>query len=144
MAITIHPKIGQLLLCDFSQGFKEPEMVKSKRPVIIVSGELKGRAKLVTVVPLSTVRPEPIQPYHYLLPKSSMPMLSHFQQHESWLKGDMLYTVSFNRLDLIRLGTRNHQGKREYYQRRLGREQMRKIYECILNGLNLSNLAQHL
>jgi mRNA interferase MazF len=144
MAITIHPKIGQILLCDFSQGFKAPEMVKSKRPVIIVSGALKERAQLVTVVPLSTVKPNPVQPYHYLLPQKSMPMLSHFQQHESWVKGDMLYTVAFHRLDLIKLGTRNLQGKREYYLRRLGREQMRKIYECILNGLSLSRITQHL
>lgn len=140
MPITIHPKIGQILLCDFS-GFKEPEMVKSKRPVIIVSGEMKGRFGLVTIVPLSTVKPDPILPYHYMLPRQSMPMLSYFQESDSWVKGDMLYTVGFHRLDLIRLGTRNTAGKREYFQNRLGREQMKEIYKCILHGLNLANLT---
>ena len=68
MAITIHPKIGQILFCDFSIGFKEPEMVKSKRPVVVVSAQLKSRQGLVSIVPLSTVKPKTIEPYHYLLP----------------------------------------------------------------------------
>ena len=144
VAITIHPKIGQILLCDFSQGFKEPEMIKPSRPVLILSSELKGRSKLVTVVALSTTKPNPIQPYHYLLPKNSMPMLQRFQDKETWVKGDMIYTVAFHRLDLIKLGTRNHLGKREYYQRRLGREQMKKVYSCVLNGLNLAHLSNYL
>ena len=144
MPITIHPRIGQILLCDFSEGFKEPEMVKSKRPVIIISSELKGRNKLVTIVPLSTKRPDPIQPYHYLLPRSSLPMLGDFQENESWVKGDMLYTVAFHRLELIRLGTRNAQGKRTYYSNKLGREQMKEIYTCVLHGINLSRLVDHL
>lgn len=143
MSISIHPKIGQILLCDFS-GFKEPEMVKSKRPVIVVSSEIKGRSRLVTIAPLSTVKPEPVQLYHYMLPKKSMPMLSNFQGAESWVKGDMLYTVAFHRLDLIRLGTKNAAGKRDYFQNRLGREQMQEIYKCILHGLNLSKLTSHL
>ena len=55
MAITIHPRPGQILLCDFSQGFREPEMVKSKRPVIVLTPAFKNRPELVTIVPLSTV-----------------------------------------------------------------------------------------
>ncbi|ANH13925.1 TPA: type II toxin-antitoxin system PemK/MazF family toxin [Legionella pneumophila] len=144
MPITIHPKVGQILLCNFSEGFKEPEMVKDKRPVIVISSALQGRNKLVTVVPISSVKPDPIMPYHYVLPTASLPMLGNFQEAESWVKGDMLYTVAFHRLDLIRLGTRNSQGKRNYYQNRLGREQMKLIYSCVLHGLNIGNLAQHL
>ncbi|EHN5985923.1 type II toxin-antitoxin system PemK/MazF family toxin, partial [Salmonella enterica] len=49
MPITHHPKPGQILLCDFSQGFKEPEMIKPSRPVIVLSGSMPGRANLVTV-----------------------------------------------------------------------------------------------
>ena len=63
MPITFHPKIGQMLYCDFTQGFKEPEMVKAKRPVIVISGDMKGRAGLVTVVALSTKVPDPIRGY---------------------------------------------------------------------------------
>ena len=144
MAITFHPNPGQILLCDFSQGFKEPEMVKNKRPVIILTGAMNGRAKLVTVVPLSTVEPLPVKPYHYKIPRNSMPMLKNFQENESWVKGDMIYTVGFHRLELIQLGKRNSAGKREYFKNKLSREQMRLIYQCVLYGLNLGHLSKHL
>ncbi len=144
MPITIHPKSGQILFCDFSAGFKEPEMVKCKRPVIILTDLIKGRNNLVTIVPLSTVEPTTVQPYHYKIPKQSMPMIGMFQNHDSWLKGDMIYTVGFHRLDLVLLGRRNLRGKREYFKNRLGREQMKKIYECVLHGLNLGKLGVHL
>src|SRR5262249_52141645 len=128
----------------FSRGFKEPEMIKNKRPVIVLTGSIQGRANLVTVVPLSTVVPEPVQPYHYRIPQSSMPMLGRFQICDSWVKGDMLYTIGFHRLDLIRLGKPNSYGKRMYFTQRLGIEQMKHIYTCVLNGLNLSHLGKHL
>ncbi|HAT3884548.1 TPA: type II toxin-antitoxin system PemK/MazF family toxin [Legionella pneumophila] len=143
MAIVFHPNPGQILLCDFSD-FKEPEMVKKNRPVIVLSSALKGRDKLLTIVPLSTVKPDPIQPYHYLLPKKSMPMIGIFQERESWVKGDMLYTVGFHRLNLIKLNTRTVDGKRDYFRNKLGREQMKEIYKCVLHGLNLSKLTNHL
>lgn len=106
MAISIHPRPGQILLCDFSYGFKEPEMVKSARPVIVLTGAIKGRANLITVAPLSTVEPNPVQLYHYKIPRQSMPMIGKFQHNDSWLKGDMVYTVGFHRLNLISLGKR--------------------------------------
>ena len=144
MPITIHPKPGQILLCDFSQGFKEPEMVKNKRPVVVLVGEIKGRGRLVTVVPLSTVEPLQLQPYHYKIPKQLMPMIGRFQTDDSWLKGDMVYTIGFHRLDLIRLGKFGGNGKREYFKNRLSRDQMQKIYQCVLHGLNLGHLGVHL
>ncbi|MCF6807215.1 type II toxin-antitoxin system PemK/MazF family toxin [Thiotrichales bacterium 19S9-12] len=144
MAITFHPRPGQILLCDFSQGFKEPEMVKNKRPVIVITGSIQGRSHLVTVVPLSTKKPTEIQPYHYEIPKRSMPMIGRFQNSSSWVKGDMLYTVGFHRLNLIRLGKKNAQGKRAYFQQRLSRDQMKIVLQCVLNGLNLNQLTQHL
>lgn len=142
MPITIHPNVGQILLCDFSKGFKEPEMVKSKRPVVVLAGAIKGRAGLVTVVPLTHTVPNPPQAYHYLLPRQSMPMLGEFQARDSWLKGDMLYTVGFHRLDLIKLGRKGPDGRRQYYKNRLGRDQMRQIYQCVMHGLNMSRLAE--
>ena len=140
MPINIHPKVGQILLCDFSQGFKEPEMVK-KRPVLVI----QSRDSLVTVVALSTAEPSPIKSFHYKIPKQSMPMLDPFQKNETWLKGDMIYTIGFHRLDLIQLGTRNPQtGKRIYFTQKLGREQMKDIYKCVLHGLNLGHLSPHI
>jgi uncharacterized protein YifN (PemK superfamily) len=60
-----------ILLCDFSQGFKAPEMVKSNRPVIILTSPMQRRDQLVTVAALSTVKPPKILPYHYQIPKNS-------------------------------------------------------------------------
>lgn len=65
-------------------------MVKSKRPVIIISAPIKGRTNLVTVVTLSTQKPEHVQNYHYKLPKQSLPQLGNFQNKDSWVKGDMI------------------------------------------------------
>lgn len=143
MALTFHPKVGQILFCDFSQGFKEPEMVK-KRPVIVLVSAIQGRSDLATVVPLSTVEPNPPQLYHYKLLKQSMPMIGKFQDSDSWIKGDMVYTVGFHRLDLILLGKRAPNGKREYFKNRLGRDQMKQIYQCVLHGLNLGHLSNYL
>lgn len=143
MPIRYHPKTGSILFCDFSKGFEEPEMVK-KRPVIVIAGEIQGRSGLVTVVPLSTVEPTTIQPYHYQVPKQSLPMLDLFQRTDSWVKGDMLYTVGFHRLDLITLKTRDASGKRKYFSNKLGTEQMNRVRECILCGLNLGKLSAFL
>ncbi len=71
-------------------------------------------------------------------------LYTRFDNNSSWVKGDMLYTVGFHRLNLIKLNTRNVDGKREYFRNKLGREQMREIYKCVLHGLNLSKLTNHL
>ncbi|MEL6868899.1 MAG: type II toxin-antitoxin system PemK/MazF family toxin [Pseudomonadota bacterium] len=145
MAITIHPKPGQILLCDFSVGFRKPEMVKSNRPVIVLSPANQGRANLVTVVALSTSRPEPVLDYHLELPKTVMPMIGNLQKDSSWVKGDMVYAIGFHRLNLIRLGGRDAQtGKRKYFKNRLSRERMREVYGCVLCGLGLTDLKEHL
>ena len=145
MAIIFHPRPGQILQCDFSSGFREPEMVKSGRPVVVLTPPIQGREKLVTVAALSTEKPDPIMAYHYQIPKNSMPQLGRFQEKDTWLKGDMIYTVGFHRLDLIRLEKKDpNTGKRIYFNRRLGRDQMKEIYSCVLHGLNMGSLSQHL
>jgi len=68
-------------------------MTKSGRPVVVLSTDMKGRNGLVTVAALSTTEPNPCMSYHYKIPLSSMPQLGKFQQSDSWLKGDMIYTV---------------------------------------------------
>lgn len=145
MAITVHPRVGQILVCDFSRGFKAPEMVKSRRPVIVLSSEMRGRPNLVTVVALSTEPPDPVMPYHMTLPRKALPQIGRFQEKDTWVKGDMIYTVGFHRLNLILLGKKDPAtGKRVYFKDRLGRENMRRVYTCVLNGLNLGYLSDHL
>lgn len=134
-----------MLHCDFSRGFQAPEMVKSGRPVLVLSPNMQGRGQLVTVVALSTAKPPIVRPYHYQLPKNVMPQLGRFQEKDTWVKGDMIYTIGFHRLDLIRLGKREPRtGKRLYFTQRLEREQMKQVYSCVLHGLSLAHLPQHL
>ena len=141
MAITFHPAPGTILFCDFSTGFKEPEMIK-RRPVVVVSKSTQGRGDLVTILPLSTAVPEPVRDFHYLVPKRSLPMIGDFQKSDSWVKGDMICTVGFHRLDMVALG--RVEGKRTYYKQRLGREQMSEIYQCMLHGVGFGNLCKYI
>lgn len=138
MALCFTPKKGQILLCDFEPGFKEPEMTKAARPVIVLS----AKAGLVTVVACSTVAPAKVQDIHYLLPKNSMPKCKHFMGKESWVKGDMIYTVGFHRLNAVCVG-KDYTGKRIYHKDVLGREQMAAIHRCVLHGMGMGFLAHH-
>ena len=56
MPISFPVARSTILLCDYSTGFREPEMVK-RRPVVVVSHRLPRRDGLCTVVPLSTTPP---------------------------------------------------------------------------------------
>ncbi len=57
----------------------------------------------------------------------------------------MVYTVGFHRLELIKLGKKDpNTGNRVYFKQRLGRPHMRTIYLCMLHGLGLGHLGQHL
>ncbi len=119
-------------------------MVKSGRPVVVLSPPMRTRPQLVTVVALSTVAPDPVLPFHMRLPRASLPQIGKFER-DTWVKGDMIYSVGFHRLDLIQLGKRDpNTGKRLYFTNRLGRENMRAIYTCVLHGLNLGSVAQYL
>lgn len=55
----------------------------------------------------------------------------------------MVYSVGFHRLELIRIG-KKPDGTRNYFLDRLGREQMKAIYSCILHGINMGHVTQHL
>ncbi|MBP6530821.1 MAG: type II toxin-antitoxin system PemK/MazF family toxin [Burkholderiales bacterium] len=97
MPITFFPKAGMVLSCDF-EGYKHPEIVK-KRPVVVISPNSLTRPSLVTVIPLSTTPPNPVWPYHYLLPANPFPKSTI----DSWAKCDMIATVNVARLDRIQL-----------------------------------------
>jgi len=105
MPIKFHPKRGSILMCDFSDAFKPPEMVK-KRPVIVISPRLRKQGGLCTIVPISTKEPRQIENYHVRIDSHHLPNTSFFQDHgnQCWVKCDMIYRVGFHRLDLIRIG----------------------------------------
>lgn len=144
MALIYHPEPGTILMCDFSEGFKEPEMVKV-RPVIVISPKLKRRANLVTVACVSTVEPPTMESYHCEIPRVMLPNTGFFQKKPSWVKGDMVYTVGFHRLNLVKLNTRCPKtGKRLYETRLIGPDKMKEIYSCVLSAMNLAHLNEHL
>lgn len=125
-----YPKAGHVLICDFERGFVEPEMVKP-RPVIVVSkSELHGR-RLCTVVPLSTTAPHVEHDWHVLLTQNPLPETLGYKQ--IWAKCDMVYTVSFDRLDKPH---KKAKGKREYFTVRLNQADLNSV----LNGI-IAHLA---
>ncbi|WP_040296711.1 type II toxin-antitoxin system PemK/MazF family toxin [Alcanivorax hongdengensis] len=130
--IKFHPRKGTVLCCDFSKGFEPPEMVKV-RPVIVITPQLPGRPGLCTVVPISSVEPVPMQPYHHKMDPGSL--TPKMQATECWAKCDMLYTVGLNRLDRIR--ERKPDGKRIYMTTTATADDMTAIEVAILNGLGL-------
>lgn len=141
MAISDHPAPGTILVCNFDGTFKEPEMVKP-RCVIVLSPRIKKRAKLCTVVCLSSTEPDHIQQYHCQLdirPKLPAPWGSD----GIWVKGDMIYSIGFHRLDLIRLG-KQPDGTRTYRFDTITPEQMNEVKSCVLRGLGLSTLTRHI
>ena len=139
MPIHYSPQKGQVLMCDFTQGFTEPEMVKN-RPVVVFKSF--SRSRLVIVIPISTVSPRKMQNYHYEIPKMELPNKAYFKNKTSWLKGDMIYTVGWRWLELIRLGRVN--GKRSYFVRRFSSPLLTEVERCVVNGIGLSRLEKYI
>lgn len=137
MAIQFHPDQGTILICDFT-GFKEPEMTK-RRPVIVVSPRFRRRKGLCSVVPLSTTAPNPPLLYHYKL-HTNPPLPAPYNANEHWVKADMVYTVSFDRL-FLPFDKKNTNGKRMYDVRVIDKLDLIKIQECIIHGLGLGELT---
>ena len=141
MTIQYHPDRGSILMCDFSHGFSNPEMDK-KRPVIVLSPNIRSRQNLCTVVALSTTPPETPRPYHCQI-NITPPLPAHYESNGLWVKGDMVNAVGFHRLDLIKVG-KNKQGKRLYYLSHLNESTMKQVYTSVLHGMGFSNLTKHL
>jgi uncharacterized protein YifN (PemK superfamily) len=133
MAITLHPDPGTILIADFSH-HKVPEITK-RRPVIVISPRFRQRDGLCAVVPCSTTPPKKTQPYHYKL--SVIPALPAPYDHEQmWVKADLVYTVSFDRLFLPFIG-KNANGVREYDIRHVTDIDINGIRDCVRAGLGL-------
>lgn len=134
MAITFHPKPGQVLFCDFS-GYVFPEIVKT-RPVVVVSPSHLARPGLVTVVPLSTTVPDPVRSYHYKLQGNPVPGST---AAETWAKCDLFATVSLQRLDRVKVA------RGEYRVGAVAMEQVKAIRRACLFalGIDLANPATY-
>ena len=119
------------MFCDFA-GLKKPEMVK-RRPVVVVSPKKLKRTGLATVVPLSTQAPNPVRAFHHELDDASLP--PPLAGNRCWAKCDMLYTVRFERLDLVRGPRDPVTGRRTYYNHQVIEADLEAIYAGILTTL---------
>ncbi len=129
------PKRGEIFMCDFA-GLEIPEMTK-KRPVIILTSRAVGRDyRLVTVIPLSTTPPRKVEKWHMELDKKYLPQRHYLFKHQNWVKGDMIYNLSTERLELIRIG-KDENGKRVYFKKRIPKETFEKVVACVLSGLDI-------
>ncbi|MBV9520992.1 MAG: type II toxin-antitoxin system PemK/MazF family toxin [Hyphomicrobiales bacterium] len=131
MPLKFHPEPGTILVCDFT-GLREPEMTKT-RPVVVISPRLKRRNDLLAIVPLSTTPPRAVTSYQCELTLDP-PLPRPFDSPSMWVKADMIYTVAFHRLELIRT-ERDHTGKRKYLTRRIPDNDLRRVRHCVLAGL---------
>jgi uncharacterized protein YifN (PemK superfamily) len=123
--IYFHPRPGTLLMCNYNTGFRPPEMVKN-RPVIVVSN---AHRNLATVVPVSTVQPQPIEPCHWEIDMASLP--KSLQRKRCWAKCDVITTVAFWRLDRIMDGKDARTGKRIYVDHRVTTEDLEGIRQSL-------------
>ncbi len=121
MPITFYPKAGTVLLCDFSKGFKPPEITKL-RPVVVVSPHHMHHAELYTVVPLSGTAPHVTRECHYKFAEN--PILTNIGQ-ETWAKCDLVVTVARERLDRFKLS----RGKYAVYH--VAEEELAAIRSCL-------------
>ncbi|MCC7305056.1 MAG: type II toxin-antitoxin system PemK/MazF family toxin [Alphaproteobacteria bacterium] len=135
MPLQFHPEPGTILVCDFSTGFLPPEMVK-RRPVVVISPRLRRRDNLCTVVPLSTSEPQHIMPYHHQLEFSPL-LPDPWSSPKMWVKCDMISTVSFSRLNLIRNKRVRGQG-RTYLKVRVPDADFEQIKQAVLHGLGIN------
>jgi uncharacterized protein YifN (PemK superfamily) len=141
MPIREHPLVGTVMLCDFNAGFKIPEMVK-RRPCVVISPKIAARPGLCTIVSLSTDPPERVMPYHCqidLRPELPEP----WESDDVWVKGDMINTVGFHRLDFFRLG-KETDGRRRYLYTPLSNDNIKRIRSCVLRAIGLTLLTNHL
>jgi len=140
MALTFFPDPGTVLMCDFTTGFREPEMVK-KRPVAVVSHKFqttRPEVSVCTVVPISTVRPTRIERWHHRLAEDSIPVPLREMGKESWAKCDLVVSVAFHRLDKVR--SARIDGVRTWIQHTVTSEALQSIQRCLLYVLNMQHL----
>lgn len=91
---------------------------------------------------MSTTEPQKIEAYHYRL-HTIPPLPKPYDSTFHWVKADMLYTVSFDRLTLLSMG-KDASGKRLYDQRVVDRPDMLMIQSAVLHGLGMTALTGYL
>jgi len=96
VALRFQPTAGTILNCDF-HGYVVPEIVKLRQ--VVVLRKHKSAAKLVYVVPLSTTPPHDAD-LAVQLARLPLPRPQQNPNTKIWVKCDLLYTVSTDRLSM--------------------------------------------
>lgn len=96
------PGRGRVVIVDFERSGAPiwPEMNGKRRPCIVLQNDGMKRARLVTVVPLSTTAPEPRGREHHRLDCRwfrNWPGGGGREEAECWAKCDCVTTVSLDR-----------------------------------------------
>jgi len=139
MAIQYPVSPGTIVICDYSTGFRAPEMVK-RRAAVVISPRLHRRDGLCTVVPLSRTPPD--YPVLYQCRIELACDIPEFEGLVKWVKADMLATVGFGRIDLPRTARDKASGRRRYLQLKLTTEQLAQVRACVLYALGMGDLTE--
>src|SRR5712664_2111948 len=129
MPINFPPDHGQILMCDFTTGFMRAEMQKIRHCVVVSPKKHKSTC---LIVPLSVLPPNPVESWHYLLPRNSYPCMT--QNMDIWAKGDMLTHAAWDRLSRPK---ENHVEVRRILQP----NHLREILKAVAHAINCSHVA---
>jgi uncharacterized protein YifN (PemK superfamily) len=144
MPITHMPAAGDVLMCDYGPdplSISPPGVMKGPlavppeifkvRPVAV----LANHSKLCVVVPFSTSEPKHPRPYYVHIPAGTYQFLT--RADDSWLKADLIESVSHQRLDRPFVAGR-------YGRANLTTEHRTALRAACLNALQLGALAKYL
>ena len=135
MPLIFPPFPGTILRCDFTN-FKAPEMTKI-RPVVLLSPKLQDAIRTtLLVIPLSTTEPSPAHNHHLkvCLPGEIIPV---GLGGECWVKGDMVYSLSLDRLSFYHFERDKKTGKRNYYKDRFSSIDLFNIRKTVMYAIGL-------
>lgn len=121
-------------MCEFPDCFEVPEMIKT-RAVVIISRNHQHGLGVATVVPLSKSTPTTILPHHCKIPVRFLSKWHQATGGDRWLKGDMVYTLSTQRLRLIQTARDKKSGRRQYEKLRLDLEHLQVVRRCVAAAL---------
>lgn len=96
MPLPYHPVPGTIVICDYTTGFRPPEMVK-RRLAITISPKLKRRNNLVAVIPLSATCPTPLEDWHH---RVDLLIPAPWGDGPRWAACDHVATVAYDRVNL--------------------------------------------
>lgn len=144
MPINFIPSAGDVLMCEYGPDpaaivtpgiMKGPLAVKPEIWKLRQAAVLSNFGKLAIVVPFSTSTPKSALNFHVRIPAGTYPYLT--MGSDSWLKADLIETVSHDRLDRCRVGG-------QYQRVRLNAMHLKALRAACLHALQLGRLTQHL